>query len=259
MHIYIYTYTYMYIYTYNRCLYVYMYIYIYIHYREREKREIDMCVYIYIYTHIHVHDAHILLHDELLQAKKSYNYYDMIIMLCYDYYVMFIILCYDDYVIIIIIIISCTSMFTSMITISSIYAMKSPARRAAAGPSPWCRAPPPPAAPAAEPGSCRRSAPPARRAACAAGSSAACRNPKSHPTPDFRISPGGRKRRKPRDNEEEPGGRNPGMGISSWLLGLVCATSLACIRWTAASCERSLRREASYIYIYIYIYVYIYI
>ena len=34
------------------------------------------------------------------------------------------------------------------------------------------------------------------------------------PTPDFRISPGGKQKQgETQDNEEEPGGRNPGMGI----------------------------------------------
>ena len=41
------------------------------------------------------------------------------------------------------------------------------------------------------------------------------------PTPDVRISPRGRKHRKAQDDEEKPGGRNPGMGISVWLLGFV--------------------------------------
>ena len=38
------------------------------------------------------------------------------------------------------------------------------------------------------------------------------------PTPDFRISPGGRKHRKTQENREQPGGRNPGVGISFGLL-----------------------------------------
>ena len=40
------------------------------------------------------------------------------------------------------------------------------------------------------------------------------------PTPDFRISPDGRKHRGAQENKEQPGGRSWGVGISSRMLAL---------------------------------------
>ena len=44
------------------------------------------------------------------------------------------------------------------------------------------------------------------------------RNPKSYPHPRLQDFTRWKKHRKAQDHEEQPGGRNPGMGISFWLL-----------------------------------------
>ena len=50
--------------------------------------------------------------------------------------------------------------------------------------------------------------------------------PKVIPTPDFRIFPGGRKRRK---TLEKPGVRNPGVGITFGLLDIITAVTITII------------------------------
>ena len=59
------------------------------------------------------------------------------------------------------------------------------------------------------------------------------RNPQQViPTPDSRISPGAIKHRKTQGDKEQPGGRNLGVGISSWLLDLSLTDTMmrGCLR-----------------------------